>query len=83
MAPTAHTPYINVLYDAFPVNYACPFIPRSRDVYDGFENISGGQIRFQGIPDETLKHDYLRAIRALRFSANYHLPIEENSWEPV
>ena len=65
--------------DSFPVNLACPYIPRSRDVYDGFENISSGQIKFQGIPDETLKHDYLRAIRALRFSANYHLPIEENS----
>jgi poly(A) polymerase len=69
--------------DGFPVSLACPFIPRSRDVYDGFENISGGQIKFQGIPDETLKHDYLRAIRALRFSANYHLPIEENSWMSI
>lgn len=52
-------------------------------MYDGFENIAGGQIKFQGIPDETLKHDYLRAIRALRFSANYHLPIEENSWMSI
>jgi poly(A) polymerase len=69
--------------DSFPVSLACPFIPRSRDVYDGFENISGGQIRFQGIPDETLKHDYLRAVRALRFSANYHLPIEANSWMSI
>lgn len=64
----------------FPLHVACPYIPRSRDVYDGFENIAGGQIKFVGIADETLKHDYLRAIRALRFSANYHLPIEENSW---
>lgn len=64
----------------FPVNLTCSYLPRSPDTYDGFENIAGGQIRFQGIADETLKHDYLRAIRALRFSANYHLPIEENSW---
>jgi poly(A) polymerase len=69
--------------DSFPVYLACPYIPRSQDVYDGFENISGGQIKFAGIPDETLKHDYLRAIRALRFSANYHLPIEENSWMSI
>ncbi len=69
--------------DNFPVHVACPYIPRSQDVYDGFENISGGQIKFLGIPDEILKHDYLRAIRALRFSANYHLPIEENSWMSI
>lgn len=69
--------------DSFPLHLACPYIPRSKDVYDGFENIAGGQIKFQGIPDETLKHDYLRAIRALRFSANYHLPIEENSWMSI
>jgi len=68
---------------SFPVNVACPYIPRSHDVYDGFENLSAGQIKFQGIPDETLKHDYLRAVRALRFSANYHLPIEENSWMSI
>ena len=69
--------------EGFPIHLACPYIPRSKDVYDGFENISTGQIKFQGIPDETLKHDYLRAIRALRFSANYHLPIEENSWMSI
>ncbi len=69
--------------DSFPLHVACPYIPRSKDTYDGFENISGGQIKFVGIPDETLKHDYLRAIRALRFSANYHMPIEENSWMSI
>jgi poly(A) polymerase len=69
--------------EGIPLHLACPYIPRSRDVYDGFENIAGGQIKLQGIPDETLKHDYLRAVRALRFSANYHLPIEENSWMSI
>lgn len=67
----------------FPMHLACPYVPRSQDAYDGFENIAAGQIKFAGIPDETLKHDYLRAIRALRFSANYHLPIEENSWMSI
>lgn len=69
--------------DEFPLYLACPYIPRPKDAYDGFEDISSGEIRFLGIPDETLRHDYLRAIRALRFSANYHLPIEENSWMSI
>lgn len=67
----------------FPVHLVCSYMPRSADVHDGFEDITGGQIKFAGIPDETLKHDYLRAIRALRFSANYHLPIEDNSWMSI
>lgn len=69
--------------EGVPAHLTSPYIPHPPDVYDGFENISGGQIRFQGIPDETLRLDYLRAIRALRFSANYHLPIEENSWMSI
>ena len=63
-----------------PLSWACPYIPRGRNLHDGFENMDSGQIRLEGIPDETLKKDYLRAIKALRFSANYHLPIEGNTW---
>lgn len=64
----------------FSTHLSCSYLPRSKDMYDGFEQLASGQIKFQGIADETLKHDYLRAVRALRFSANYHLPIEENTW---
>ncbi|WP_045210670.1 HD domain-containing protein [Desulfonatronovibrio magnus] len=63
-----------------PLSWACPYIPKAHDVYDGFEKLDTGHICFEGIPDETLKKDYLRAIKALRFSANYHLPIEGNTW---
>lgn len=63
-----------------PLSWACPYIPKAQDVYDGFEKLDTGHICFEGIPDETLKKDYLRAIKALRFSANYHLPIEGNTW---
>ncbi|GAU08567.1 HD domain-containing protein [Desulfoplanes formicivorans] len=59
---------------------ACPTIPQTKDVYDGFEDFSSGEIKLVGLPDETLKRDYLLAIRALRFSANYNLPIETNTW---
>ncbi len=63
-----------------PLSWACPYIPAALDVYDGFEKLDSGHICLEGIPDETLKKDYLRAIKALRFSANYHLPIEGNTW---
>ncbi len=63
-----------------PLSWACPYIPRVREAYDGFEKLDSGHICLEGIPDETLKKDYLRAVKALRFSANYHLPIEGNTW---
>ncbi|WP_457571489.1 HD domain-containing protein [Desulfovulcanus sp.] len=66
--------------DELPISLACPYVPTSKDVYNGFEDMDSGQVCLQGIPDETLKKDYLRALRALRFSANYHLPIEGNTW---
>jgi len=64
----------------FPLHGTCPTIPQPKDVYNGFEDFSSGEIKLVGIPDETLKRDYLLAIRALRFSANYNLPIEANTW---
>lgn len=53
------------------------------DLYDGFEDLKNGIIRLNGLPDETLKHNYLLAIRALRFAANYDLPIDPNSWMAI
>lgn len=49
-------------------------------VYEGFEDIHSGEIRLAGLPDETLRHNYLLAIRALRFAANFDVPVEPNSW---
>ena len=66
-----------------PLSACCPWIPRAADTYEGFADFSEGEIRFKGIPDETLKRDYLRAIRALRFAANFSLPVEANSWIAV
>ena len=51
----------------------------SGDVYDGFEALSSGCIQLSGLPDDTLRHNYLLAIRALRFAANFDLPLEENT----
>lgn len=56
---------------------------QSSDPYDGFTNVRDGEIRLAGLPDETLRHNYLLAIRALRFAANYDAPIEANTWMAI
>lgn len=63
-----------------PLSLACPYIPKAQDANDGFCDFCEGVIRLEGLPDETLKINYLRAIRAMRFAANYNLPIETNTW---
>lgn len=50
------------------------------NIYDGFSEVKTGAIRLSGLPDETLRHNYLLAIRALRFAANFDVPIEPNTW---
>lgn len=63
-----------------PPGLACPYVPKAKDRYEGFADFAGGQVRLTGLPDETLRRDYLKAIRAMRYAANYHLPVEPNTW---
>ena len=63
-----------------PASLACPFITCTTDVYDGFETFDKGMVRLQGLPDETLRRNYLLAVRACRFAANFDLPMEPNTW---
>ncbi len=53
------------------------------DAYEGFADVTDGSIRLLGLPDETLRHNYLLAIRALRFAANFDVPIEPNTWMAI
>ena len=55
----------------------------THDRYEGFRDISSGVISLVGLPDETLRHNYLLAVRALRFAANFDLPIEPNTWMAI
>lgn len=48
-----------------------------------FADFSEGHVRLRGIPDQDLRRDYLRAIRAMRFSANFDIPIEPNTWMAI
>jgi len=60
-----------------------PYMPVTDDPMDGFADFSTGMIRLKGIQDETLRRDYCRAIRAMRYSANFGLPIGPNSWMAI
>ncbi len=66
-----------------PLHLACPYLPRPADADEGFADFDSGEVRLLGFPDQTIKQDYLLAVRALRFSANYHLPIEANTWMAI
>ena len=60
-----------------------PSRPVANDGYEGFTDMKDGSIRILGIPDQTLRHNYLLAIRTLRFAANYDAPIEPNTWMAI
>lgn len=47
---------------------------------DDFMDTENGEVRFYGVPEETLRQDYLRGVQALRVAVNFHLPIEANTW---
>ena len=69
--------------EGLPTSLACPYLPQADESYEGFENLSDGVVRFIGLPDETLKRNFVLGIRALRFAANYDLPVENNTWAAI
>jgi poly(A) polymerase len=68
---------------ALSLQQACSCMPHARGAHEGFNDFDSGEIAFVGLPEETLRRDYLLAVRALRFSANYNLPIEPNTWMAI
>ena len=66
-----------------PASSLCPYIPAAKDTLEDLAEFGEGELRFKGIPDETLKRDYLLAVRALRLAANYNLAVEANTWMAI
>ena len=66
-----------------PTALACPYIPEVPDAYAGFCDFSDGVVNLIGVPDATLRRNYLLGVRALRFAANYDLPMEPNTWVAI
>lgn len=72
--------------ESLPPNLACPYLPRELDQgdpYAAFAPLDGGNVKLLGLPDDTLRHDYLLAIRALRMSANFDMFVERNTWTAI
>jgi poly(A) polymerase len=59
------------------------FSPEEDGGMAGFHDFAAGVIRFSGLPDETLRNNYLLGVRAFRYAANLDLTIEPNSWMAI
>lgn len=58
--------------------------PRTGKAEEGFGDFNAcGCVKLDGIPALTLSQNYLRAIRALRFAANFDLPIDPQTWMSI
>ncbi len=59
------------------------FDPIAEKLYDfigGEEDLNNKIIRTIGDPFDRFSEDYLRMLRAVRFSVRFNFPIEENTW---
>jgi tRNA nucleotidyltransferase (CCA-adding enzyme) len=54
-----------------------------RDPFDGRADLAKGLIRAVGDPDERMREDRLRALRAIRFAARFCFEIEPVTWEAI
>ena len=77
------TENVNIAQSIDKFLYRFRSIDATDDVYAGFNDFKSGEISFAGIPNEVLRSNYLLGIRALRFAANYDLPITPNSWVAI
>jgi tRNA nucleotidyltransferase (CCA-adding enzyme) len=62
----------------FTIN-AIAYRPKTREVrdpFDGREDLEAGLVRAVGDPDQRMREDRLRALRAIRFAARYGFRIE-------
>lgn len=60
-----------------------PLEQRLLDPFGGLHDLEAGILRTVGIPEKRFAEDYLRILRALRFSGRFDLTIEEHSWRAL
>ncbi len=54
-----------------------------QDPFNGRKDLERGILRTVGNPRERFAEDYLRVLRALRFSGRFRLHIREDTWEAI
>jgi len=53
------------------------------DPFGGVDDLRRGIVRFVGAPEERIREDPLRMLRALRFAAKLGFRIDDRSWEAI
>ena len=69
----------------FTIN-AIAYSPESRelrDPFDGRGDLARGLVRAVGDPQDRLREDRLRALRAIRFAARFEFEIEPETWRAI
>ena len=69
----------------FTIN-AIAYHPKSeeiRDPFDGRLDLQRGVVRAVGTPDDRMREDRLRALRAIRFAARFGFHIEPETWKAI
>jgi poly(A) polymerase len=60
-----------------------PLENRILDFVGGRQDLKNGLIRAIGRPEERFDEDYLRLLRAVRFSARFDFAVESRTWEAI
>jgi tRNA nucleotidyltransferase (CCA-adding enzyme) len=60
-----------------------PAKKKIHDPFDGIKDLERGIVRAVGTPDERMREDRLRALRALRFAARFEFEIDPPTWEAI
>jgi tRNA nucleotidyltransferase (CCA-adding enzyme) len=60
-----------------------PLTGEYRDPFDGRVDLAAGLLRTVGNPVDRFAEDYLRVLRALRFSGRFSFKIHEDTWDAL
>jgi len=60
-----------------------PLTGEIRDPFQGRQDLKAGLLRTVGDPEERFAEDYLRVLRALRFSGRFQFQIHEETWKAI
>jgi len=60
-----------------------PIANKTIDYVEGEDDLASGLIRCIGNPEDRFREDYLRLLRAIRFSTRFEFEIEENTWHAI
>ena len=60
-----------------------PIANKTIDYVEGEDDLASGLIRCIGNPEDRFREDYLRLLRAIRFSTRFEFEIEENTWRAI